>query len=360
MKKILLLSILLSVSNLFSQAVNSQDFNSLTIGNVGTVITGATAGAGGLYTFASNGTAPTTATNAGNSNFQIVANDAAHDKVLQITGTNGDKGLRYVWVGGLTDAWGSRTSGNDILEFEYDFYTGAGGGTSLNTTGVYMFSTTGLVLGGFKYNTKTRVIQGYASDESTPATPTPTSTILYFFNLGASNTVLTLAANTWVRVGVSFDKTTGDVTWKGPGFNGYYTASTIGSDPDEVDFISFSGTTGTTLATINAAASTMLIDNFVTRISATDTLLGTDSLIAGTTKFSVSPNPANDFISVTNSDNILVSGISITDLNGRVVKQISYTNVSDIQVNVSDLASGMYMMNITSDKGSVTKKIVKN
>ena len=56
----------------------------------------------------------------------------------------------------------------------------------------------------------------------------------------------------------------------------------------------------------------------------------------------------------------VVSGISITDLNGRVVKQISYTNVSDIQVNVSDLASGMYMMNITSDKGSVTKKILKN
>lgn len=77
-------------------------------------------------------------------------------------------------------------------------------------------------------------------------------------------------------------------------------------------------------------------------------------------KFSVSPNPANDFITVSNSDNILVSGISITDLNGRVVKQNSYSNVSDIQVNVSDLASGMYMMNITSDKGSVTKKIVKN
>jgi hypothetical protein len=53
------------------------------------------------------------------------------------------------------------------------------------------------------------------------------------------------------------------------------------------------------------------------------------------------------------SNNILVSGISITDLNGRLVKQKSYTNVSD-------LASGMYMINITSDKGSVTKKIFKN
>ena len=89
-------------------------------------------------------------------------------------------------------------------------------------------------------------------------------------------------------------------------------------------------------------------------------MLENDNFDILASKFSVSPNPANDFISVTNSDNILVSGISITDLNGRVVKQISYANVSDIHVNISDLASGMYMMNITSDKGSVTKKIVKN
>ncbi len=107
---------------------------------------------------------------------------------------------------------------------------------------------------------------------------------------------------------------------------------------------------------LNATASSthaLLIDKF----EVTQTLSVNEFL---NSKFSVSPNPANDFISVSNSDNILVSGISITDLNGRVVKQNSYSNVSDIQVNVSDLASGMYMMNITSDKGSVTKKIVKN
>jgi len=50
----------------------------------------------------------------------------------------------------------------------------------------------------------------------------------------------------------------------------------------------------------------------------------------------------------------------MTDLNGRVVKQNSYSNVSEVQVNISDLASGVYMMNIKSDKGSVTKKIIKN
>ena len=107
----------------------------------------------------------------------------------------------------------------------------------------------------------------------------------------------------------------------------------------------------------NSAANASQSFLFLDTLELTSVLSTTEFL---NSKFSVSPNPANDFISVTNSDNILVSGISITDLNGRVVKLNSYTNVSDIQLNVSDLASGMYMMNITSDKGSVTKKIVKN
>jgi hypothetical protein len=55
-----------------------------------------------------------------------------------------------------------------------------------------------------------------------------------------------------------------------------------------------------------------------------------------------------------------VKSISLTDLNGRVVKQISYSDASNIQVNVADLASGMYLMNITSDQGTATKKVVKN
>ena len=104
---------------------------------------------------------------------------------------------------------------------------------------------------------------------------------------------------------------------------------------------------------LNPNVQALFVDTF-----SVSQVLSTSEFIAS--KFSVTPNPANDFISVSNSDNILVSGISIKDLNGRVVKQNSYANVSDIQVNVSDLASGVYMMNITSDKGSVTKKIVKN
>lgn len=354
MKKKLLLSIfVLSGTVSFAQTIFTQNFNSLAIGNVGTSFTGASAGAGGLYTYSTNGTAPTTATNAGNANFQIVANDVTHANVFQITGTNGDKGGRYAWIGGLAAAWTARTAGNNIIEVEYDFYTGAGGGPSLNTTGLYIYDVTqAKILGGLSYNTNTRIISGvgyYAG----------TTTTNYQFYLGAGGTNITLAANTWVRVGVSFNKTTGKITWKGPGFNGNVTGAATGIDPDEVDFTSFSGTTTTPPAT-NTAAATTLIDNFVTRASAADTLLGVESVTLAENKFSVFPNPASNLISISNSENILVNEITITDLNGRVVKQSKYNNTSEIQINVSDLASGMYLMNITSDQGSATKKIIKN
>jgi hypothetical protein len=75
---------------------------------------------------------------------------------------------------------------------------------------------------------------------------------------------------------------------------------------------------------------------------------------------SVSPNPATNFISVVSEKSIEISAISITDLNGRVVKNQSFKNVSSLEMNIADLAVGVYMMNIISDQGSITKKIFKN
>ncbi|MES2487172.1 MAG: T9SS type A sorting domain-containing protein [Bacteroidota bacterium] len=77
-------------------------------------------------------------------------------------------------------------------------------------------------------------------------------------------------------------------------------------------------------------------------------------------QFSVSPNPANNLVTIANGDNILVNKVSVTDINGRVVKTVAFDGVAQAQVNVADLANGVYMMTISSDKGAVTKKIVKN
>jgi hypothetical protein len=339
MKKILL-SITLSLSFMITnaQSLINDNYNSFTIGNVGTNITGATAGQGGYYT---QGTA--------NSEFNIASDVPTQDKVVSITGSATATGTKYMWKD-ISTLWGSRTTGNNIINVEFDVFTGA---TTLskNTARVYIYSSDGSVcLGGLSLNFETKAISGIAYYDNAGTLNT------YLFNLGAANAVLNLTASTWVRLGLSYNTTTREVVWKGPGFyTGLIgaTPATGTNNPLEIDYLHTAGTS-------NTVSVTSKFDNLIANAASIENLLGSSDFNLAGTKFSVSPNPANDFISVTNSDNILVSGISITDLNGRVVKQISYTNVSDIQVNVSDLASGMYMMNITSDKGSVTKKIVKN
>lgn len=77
-------------------------------------------------------------------------------------------------------------------------------------------------------------------------------------------------------------------------------------------------------------------------------------------KFEIYPNPVKDIINISNTDNILVNNVIVTDLNGRTVKSLNFDGVTETQINVSDLAAGVYMMNVTSDKGNMTKKIVKN
>jgi len=76
--------------------------------------------------------------------------------------------------------------------------------------------------------------------------------------------------------------------------------------------------------------------------------------------FSLYPNPANDVVNIGNTENILINSATIIDLNGRTVKTVKFSGVADAQVNISDLSAGVYMVTVSSDKGSITKKIVKN
>lgn len=88
-----------------------------------------------------------------------------------------------------------------------------------------------------------------------------------------------------------------------------------------------------------------------------NSILGANEVMSS--KFSIFPNPASSIINIANADGILMSGIQITDLNGRIVKSAIYNDVAEAQINIYDLASGIYMMTIVSDKGTMTKKVVK-
>lgn len=65
------------------------------------------------------------------------------------------------------------------------------------------------------------------------------------------------------------------------------------------------------------------------------------------------PNPSSGKIAIKNSSRFVLQSIEISDLKGRVVK----SNVTD-QMNLSELSSGVYLVNINSDRGTIVKKLI--
>ena len=119
MKKKLLLLFLASNFTIYAQTLFNENATALTIGNVGTDLTGMTPGQGGWTTFVATTAVPA----AVNSDFQIVDKGGNYGNSIQITGSSSTTGTRWM-TKTLTTEWSGRTSGNNIAEVEYDFFTG--------------------------------------------------------------------------------------------------------------------------------------------------------------------------------------------------------------------------------------------
>lgn len=96
-----------------------------------------------------------------------------------------------------------------------------------------------------------------------------------------------------------------------------------------------------------------MVDDFSVTTTGT---VSVDSVLAGS--FSVYPNPAKDMLNISNSIGAEINSVIVTDINGRTVKQVAVNGVES-QINIADLNAGVYFVNINSNQGSLTKKIVK-
>ncbi len=80
---------------------------------------------------------------------------------------------------------------------------------------------------------------------------------------------------------------------------------------------------------------------------------------ATATKFSIFPNPAHDVINFSNAENVTVDKVTISDINGRLVKSEHIKAVSESRIDVSDLQPGIYFLTLSTNEGMITKKIIK-
>lgn len=76
-------------------------------------------------------------------------------------------------------------------------------------------------------------------------------------------------------------------------------------------------------------------------------------------QFSITPNPANDFVTFSNTSNLNVKTVTISDMTGKVVRILD-ASMLDSKINISDLSSGAYFVNINTDTNKIVKKIIKN
>ncbi|NBL64191.1 T9SS type A sorting domain-containing protein [Flavobacterium sp. NST-5] len=149
-------------------------------------------------------------------------------------------------------------------------------------------------------------------------------------------------ANQWYNVRISFNYTTSTLTYYING-NQVHTGPTMGTTTgvDQLLFAYDNYGSGFTIDNVQVATS-----------------LSTDKF--NTNTLSVFPNPSNGIVNISNAENALLNNVAVMDINGRTVKNIQLSDVLEAQINISDLSAGVYMMNISSDQGTITKKIVKN
>ncbi|QIE59017.1 HYR domain-containing protein [Rasiella rasia] len=90
-----------------------------------------------------------------------------------------------------------------------------------------------------------------------------------------------------------------------------------------------------------------------------ESILGVNdnNLDAGITMY---PNPAQGQVTIANSSNILLEKATMYDVNGKLVNT---TNLSDMQgeitIDISNLASGVYIVQIEGEDASVVKRLIK-
>ncbi|NRB59069.1 MAG: T9SS type A sorting domain-containing protein, partial [Winogradskyella sp.] len=136
--------------------------------------------------------------------------------------------------------------------------------------------------------------------------------------------------------------------------------TTDNTDPNFLDLgvITIGVTTGVDVLNLVAANNLCAsLDAAGAPIVVQDQLSIDDNIL---TSIKLQSNPVQNSVTILNSRNIALNSIRFYDISGREVNQFSLnTNSSNIELNVEDLSTGMYLMAIESDLGSITMRVIK-
>ena len=299
--KLLFLLFLTTSGTAFSQVILDDNFNSYTVGNLGTQ--------GGWNRDGGS---------AGEAKIAEI-NAASYGKSLQLARTT----TADMWIyKDVSAGWTTRTSGNNILEVKVNFYSGSGSG--LGQTQVQLTAD-----GSSDYNIGTILYSNNSKE-------------LTFFNKNSTtlNPLVTLADNTWYNISLYYNYINGEtkISVNGTVYGPY--ASTANKNLTELSLYTGVGTltSGIDNISINAVNSAVL---------------GTDEIITKSS-LKVYPNPISDIVNITSDKKI--SAVSINDLSGKKLIETKET-----KLNIKSFSKGIYLLTVKYEDGIIeNKKIIKN
>jgi len=328
-KTLFFISLLFTSVIASAQNICTIDFTPIPLGDVGNDTTGATANWTGFYL--TNGTP---------ADYQIATIDAAHGNSLKILAGPG-----YVAANDPNTHSVKRLlnvpadPGNNIVKTLYSFYTGAANGIGSIYFTVYD-GTAPMIALVYNVATKTMTAGGTLSNNGN-------RTFASIKQLGT-----TYAANTWVNVGMAYNKTTGVMTWYTP--QETYTFST---PPAGYTLIPNLTVGQFRIYNLNGAGNTVAYDWGIDDINIShdnNTVLATEDFIKDkSAEIQIYPNPTDKFINIKSSEK--VSNVEVIDATGRKMK---FTFDGD-KIDVGNIPSGSYILNIKTENKNYSEKFIK-
>src|SRR5690554_1887087 len=340
-----------------AQVLYTEDFDNLTVGNVGTDITGQTPGQAGWYTLGGGGSSGTTFIT--DADFQIVPENTKGNilTIKETPSTTHDIG-RNVYRSDIETIWNQRIPGNDILKLVFELYTGS---VTAGKKYSYIYFTYGsqqrYIFCNFVFDVTTKTLQlpvQYLKNNTA---------LLSNGNKLNGNLDLIFPPDTWITVELYIDYTGSKYYVSVPSLSHTvafdFVFPMILTDPvNEEDPVNGTPQRLYFLSNLLKNANSVIkYDNI--NISATNVTptVSVNTFTSG--KFNLYPNPVTDIVTIINSENIAIEEITVYDVTGKKIKTKKYGNENNIQLNLSDLAMGTYFLHIKTNQGTAVKKMIK-
>ena len=352
-KKVLLFSssfvvFFLTVQPTKAQVLFNDNFDNYTLGNLGTDVTGIIPGQGNWLTKFNSGTP-------NNSAFTIT-NEAFKSRVLTFT-TPQDDLLRA--KKDLSVFINQRTTGNNVIKFEIDYYTGTQYYWDANRAPRIDISL-------YDNNNKTLLMFYHRITQKDYAWIRFSDG---FYHVNNNITILNngngLPLDTWVSFIVYLDYNNRKAYVETPYFNKVAVTDFLNKSTSNnliEDFKPASISLSTDAAIGGASQMVHKFDN----IKITGLKVVPPNIIALSineqlaVKFNVFPNPTNNVVNITNSENIIVEQLQVFDISGKAVQSQIFNNENQVGLNIENLAPGTYMLHIKTNAGTAVKKIIRN